>query len=1259
MANSNSVREIKTRLSLDGETAFRKSLKSVDSSLNAMNSELRNVSSSFDESTSQMEKNQKKSEVLTKIQEQLRVKVTALKDAVKTSAAEYEQAKAKAEKLTAEYGEQSKEAKVAWAEVEMLGQKLDRMTTMSNNAETKLNGVTSELDKLGREADETADNADEAAKALDRTGDEAEEAARQSKDAANGGFTVLKGVMSDLVTDVLHKAVDAFHDLAIEVYNTGTSFESSMSKVGAISGASEDDMEKLTAAAKEYGEKTIFSASQSAEALQYMALAGWNADQSVSGLPGILNLAAASGEDLATTSDIVTDALTAFGLAAEDSTRFADILAATSANSNTNVAMMGESFKYIAPVAGTLGYTAEDTALAIGLMANSGIKATQSGTALRKGLLSLTAPAQAAQDEMRSLGFYTEELINTFDQSKIDTQMLKVEKSSLAVEKAQSKYNAAVEGFGEDSDKAEQALAALNIATTQLEMDQEKLSALQSGETKTVLGYNQAIQNEDGSMKSLGETISFLRDNMRGLDEAQQASAAAHIFGTNAVSGMLAIINASDEDFEKLKNAIDGSTGAAERMADVMSDNTEGDAKKLGSVIESLQLKLYDKMAPSLRKSLQEITKFLSSKKAEELIDKLGDGIGKFAEFTVEAIKFVAENFDDIIDTLKVIGEVGAAVFAVNKVSKFVGSIKTLTGTFSGLKGMISGVGSALSPVNVLMGAAALTGWAVYEATVGQQKAYEELVDKYAELTDREKIVRDSTQDLIDSYGDWIGKQDELVGSADKEFSYYSSLRDELDKIIDKNGHVKEGYEKRAEIITGELSQATGIEIGIIDGQIQKYDELCDAIDNVLQKKKAEAYLGAYGDKYKNALTGVEDAGRLVRANEKQLDQMRAVAEEKTSEFYQLQAEGFENWAKRLYGENVALNHKGVRDELQWQYNEALKNAKAAAEGSTKKANEQLEILNSARESYNSMIAVIENYESLDVALSVGDDIDAINEAASRLKYGFITANNATAGELIKQRDEFKEHYKLLKKDLEEGMPGVTEQAVEEAKNLVDKANEEIAKASPEFKESGMISMKGYIQGLKSAEGETKATALSLSTATVNGLSSESGGAGSGAYRAGWNTGANFSNGLSDGLEHAKAVASGIGGAISGMLAQTLAGAAMPNVFGLIPRHAKGTDFFRGGLTWINEEGGELINLPTGSQIIPHDISLRYAEEAARSASVVNNSFGSININIESADLSDGQSIRDTAAALSENVIAEIARRIDSQKRRSSAGIGR
>ena len=177
-----------------------------------------------------------------------------------------------------------------------------------------------------------------------------------------------------------------------------------MSKVSAISGATGDNFKQLKEKAMEMGKKTKFSATESAEAFEYMAMAGWKTEEMLGGIEGIMNLAAASGEDLATTSDIVTDALTAFGLSASDSAEFADVLAAASANANTNVSMMGDTFKYVAPVAGALGYSVQDTAIAIGLMANSGIKASQAGTALRSILSRMAKPTEQVQTAMNELG---------------------------------------------------------------------------------------------------------------------------------------------------------------------------------------------------------------------------------------------------------------------------------------------------------------------------------------------------------------------------------------------------------------------------------------------------------------------------------------------------------------------------------------------------------------------------------------------------------------------------------------------------------------------------------------------------------------------------------------------------------------------------------------------------------------------------------------------------------------------------------------
>lgn len=337
---------------------------------------------------------------------------------------------------------------------------------------------------------------------------------------------------------------------------TAADFDSSMSNVAAISGSSAEDMDKLRERAREMGASTKFSAQEAGEAMGYMAMAGWNAQQMYDGLPGIMNLAAASGEDLATTSDIVTDALTAFGMKAEDSSHFADVLAKASSSANTNVSMMGETFKYIAPVAESLGYNAEDAAVAIGLMANSGIKASSAGTQLRSSLTNMIKPSKDVGDAMEKWGFYATEAATTVDQAKVDQQMLRVQKASLAADKAQQAYNAAVSKYGSESTEASNAASTLSIKQTELTSANEALTQLQQGTTENVRLYNKALQNEDGSMKSLRETMDFLRKTMGGMSEAEQTQAATAIFGKEAMSGMLAIINASDTDYTNLSKTL-------------------------------------------------------------------------------------------------------------------------------------------------------------------------------------------------------------------------------------------------------------------------------------------------------------------------------------------------------------------------------------------------------------------------------------------------------------------------------------------------------------------------------------------------------------------------------------------------------------------------------------------------------------------------------------------------------------------------------
>lgn len=334
----------------------------------------------------------------------------------------------------------------------------------------------------------------------------------------------------------------------------GASFDAGMSEVQAISGASGKDLEALRDKAKEMGATTKFSATQSAEALKYMAMAGWDSQSMLAGLPGVMNLAAASGEDLGLVSDIVTDSLTAFGLKAEDTGRFVDVLAATSSGANTNVSMLGESFKYAAPVAGALGYTVEDTALALGLMANAGIKSSMAGTTLRSAMTRLAKPTKEVEEYMDQLGI--------------------------------------------------------------------------------------TVTDNEGNMLPFNDVLLQLRDSFSGLSEEQQAQAASALFGKQAMAGMLAVINASDEDFNKLRDSINNSTGAAEAMAKVMNDNLKGDFTIMMSALEGLGISLYENLDKPMRAVVQNVTKQLDilNKTVQEDIGSLPTVLGNMMADGVVAI---------------------------------------------------------------------------------------------------------------------------------------------------------------------------------------------------------------------------------------------------------------------------------------------------------------------------------------------------------------------------------------------------------------------------------------------------------------------------------------------------------------------------------------------------------------------------------------------------------------------------------------------
>lgn len=396
--------------------------------------------------------------------------------------------------------------------------------------------------------------------------------------------------------------------VATAAVKTAADFEAAMSEVGAISGASAQDLATLTAKAKEMGATTSFSASESAEAMKYMAMAGWKTADMTAGIAGIMNLAAAAGEDLGTTSDIVTDGLTAFGMSAKESGRFADVMAATSTNASTNVTMLGESFKYCAATAGAMGYNIEDISVALGVMANAGIKESTAGTTLKNVIANMAKPTDAQAAVMQKLGI--------------------------------------------------------------------------------------SLTDSSGNMKSFAEVMNNLRSSFNGLSETEKASYATTLAGKESMSGLLTIVNASAADFDKLTEAINGSSGSAEAMAAKMLDNLKGQLTLLKSAVEGIAITIGNKLLPYLKKFVSWVRN--AADYINNLSDAQVDSIMKWAAIAA-AIPPIIMVFG------KVVTMVGTVQRTFGTITKTIANFGGIIGTITSPAGIVIGVLAAIAVAAVLI----------------------------------------------------------------------------------------------------------------------------------------------------------------------------------------------------------------------------------------------------------------------------------------------------------------------------------------------------------------------------------------------------------------------------------------------------------------------------------------------------------------------------------------------------------------------------
>ena len=570
------------------------------------------------------------------------------------------------------------------------GPQTEETIRQQENLEREIADTTKALDKLEKEYKEFGSVAVQQTKAA---GEEMQKAGQKLQSAgssvASAGRTMSTYVTAPLV---------AAGTVAVK---TAADFDTGMSKVQAISGATADQMDRLREKAKEMAASTKYDLNEVAEAYSYMAMAGWKTEDMLNGIAPVMHLAAASGEDLATTSDILTDNLTAFGLSAQDGAMFADVLAAAATNSNTNVSMMGESFKYAAAPAHALGYTVQDTALALGLMANNGIKADMAGTSLRNILQRMYKPTKESQAAIDQLGLSLYD-----DTGKMYTfreVMYQIRDGFKNVKMSAEEYDAAVAALDED-------LEAGNIT-------QKKYDA----------------QLED------------LNRNAFGAEAAEKARAAAMLGGARATSALLAIAQSSEDDFNKLANSIDNSSekmakledgsvvpltealasgakvveeynGQAEAMAAIMEDNLNGDITKLKSQLNVLAEEFGRLLIPEVTKCVEALSNLV--KQIHELPEGQKKAVIGFAKFAavIGPVLLVVGNL--LIFIGRIIEAVGILKTTMAGASIFSSISTGLSTMAASVSGALSAIGAQVSAFLAGIGGTILTACATIGASI-------------------------------------------------------------------------------------------------------------------------------------------------------------------------------------------------------------------------------------------------------------------------------------------------------------------------------------------------------------------------------------------------------------------------------------------------------------------------------------------------------------------------------------------------------------
>ena len=940
-----------------------------------------------------------------------------------------------------------------------------------------------------------------------------------------GGLAV-KGL--SVATGAITGTATALGAVSIAAIKAGADFESQMSRVQAISGATGEEFEKLKNQAIQLGADTAFSSSQAAEGMENLAAAGFTTSEIMDAMPGLLDLAAASGEDLASSSDIAASTLRGFGLEAADAAHVADVLAANANKTNSSVAETGEAMKYIAPLARAAGLSFEETAAAIGIMANAGIQGSQAGTTLRGALSRLSKPTEDMQQAMEELGisFYDSE-----GKMKSLSEQVSMLQDAMSGMTDEQKNNYLVTLYGQEAlsgmlaliNEGSGSLAELTAAYETCDGSAKKAAETMQDNLRG------AVEQLKGSVESLGIVFyESVADNMK--DAAVVATESVNNITDAFNSGGLneAIRTAGDEFADLSVRAAEHAPGMVDAAVDFIESFANGIIQNRGRLIgaagevaESFAGGLAELLPASVQKPVEDAIDAISDslnsgglktagKTVVKTLDNVIDVVGKLAEVALppltKALDFAGENLDALASSataaftafkgykavsetnkilskgIKVWKTASSSVDAYNVVqmactAQGIVSNATLTvgqaavGLLTGKVSLATAAHAAwnaviaANPIGLLITAVGALAAGIGMYVLTTDDAKE---SQYA-LTEEQKQANEEIHEQYEAYKELDSARKESLAAINAEYGYIAGLKDELNGLIDSNGQVKSGYEDRANFIVNELSKALGLEKEEIWGISAANGELGASIDSLIEKKRAEASLEAYEESYKQA---IQEKAQAIKDVTSSYDEMiKKGGELKTAEEELIKLEKEKNEAQ---GQGEAVFREAVgRYNSQARAVNELKDAHSDLKDSYMEASETLE-------GYN---ATILNYEGVSSAIISGDAAK-IEEALLKMQNGFITAEIGTKESLEKQVQNMQSNYEAMRQAVENGTPGVTQQMVDSAKQMVDSAKIELDKLQPQAEESLRKSGEKANQGLASQKPNIDATSKNISDST-------------------------------------------------------------------------------------------------------------------------------------------------------------------------------